>query len=170
MAGQRTQVGQVLSHQYPLSQQYVADRPVEPSLALTGGGSNHMGSVPSNQAAVSVTATKAISPVPGVAGYRGAVNQFSKSVVREIRTLRSVGAGGGQPSLATRWVMGKHDFYSDLWLFTDLLSSLPSTGRTAHPARPCVLRRRIGRRPWPLSPYRRPPRTGPRRRRWRRRP
>src|SRR5215467_12028367 len=32
-----------------------------------------------------------------------AVNQLSKSVVREIRTLRSVGAGGGRPPPATRW-------------------------------------------------------------------
>ena len=55
------------------------------------------------QGRVSDTATKAISPVPGAAGYRSAVNQFSKSVVREIRTLRSVGAGGGQPPLATRY-------------------------------------------------------------------
>jgi hypothetical protein len=62
---------------------------------LQSGGSNHMESVSSDQAAESVTATKAIPPVPGVAGYRGAVNQFSKSVVREIRTLRSVRAGGG---------------------------------------------------------------------------
>lgn len=31
-----------------------------------------------------------------------AVNRFLKSVVREIRTLRCVGAGGGQPPLATR--------------------------------------------------------------------
>jgi hypothetical protein len=42
-----------------------------------------------------VAATKAVSSVSGAAGYRSAVNQFSKSVVREIRTLRSVGAGGG---------------------------------------------------------------------------
>ena len=46
---------------------------------------------------------RALKRVPGAAGYRSAVNQFSKSVVREIRTLRSVGAGGGQPPLATRW-------------------------------------------------------------------
>ena len=31
-----------------------------------------------------------------------AVNQSLTSVVREIRTLRSVGAGGGRPPLATR--------------------------------------------------------------------
>src|SRR5271167_1149969 len=33
-----------------------------------------------------------------------AVNQLPKSVVREIRTPRSVGAGGGQPPPATRWM------------------------------------------------------------------
>ena len=45
--------------------------------------------------AVSVTATKAVSPLSGAASFRGAVNQLLKSVVREIRTLRSVGTGGG---------------------------------------------------------------------------
>ena len=34
------------------------------------------------------------------------VNQLPKSVVREIRTPRSVGAGGGQPPSATRWARG----------------------------------------------------------------
>ena len=33
-----------------------------------------------------------------------AVNQLPKSVVRENRTPRSVGAGGGRPPPATRWV------------------------------------------------------------------
>src|SRR5882724_1382821 len=33
-----------------------------------------------------------------------AVNQLPKSVVREIRTPRSVGAGGGQLPPATRWM------------------------------------------------------------------
>jgi len=32
-----------------------------------------------------------------------AVNQLPKSVVREIRTPRSVGTGGGQPPPVTRW-------------------------------------------------------------------
>src|ERR1039457_5061072 len=32
-----------------------------------------------------------------------AVNQLPKSVVREIRTPRSVGAGGGRPPRPTRW-------------------------------------------------------------------
>jgi hypothetical protein len=51
--------------------------------------------VPTDQGAISVVATKAVSPIPGAASYRCAVNQLLKSVVREIRTLRSVGAGGG---------------------------------------------------------------------------
>src|SRR4029077_1476750 len=33
-----------------------------------------------------------------------AVNQLPKSVVREIRTLRSVGTGGGRPPPVTRWM------------------------------------------------------------------
>jgi hypothetical protein len=36
-----------------------------------------------------------------------AVNQLPKSVVREIRTPRSVGAGGGRPPPATRWRLAK---------------------------------------------------------------
>jgi hypothetical protein len=35
--------------------------------------------------------TKAVVPLPGVAGSRSAVNQLPKNVVRENRTLRSVG-------------------------------------------------------------------------------
>jgi hypothetical protein len=38
-------------------------------------------------------ATKAVSPLLGVASYRRAVNLLLTSVVREICTLRSVGAG-----------------------------------------------------------------------------
>jgi hypothetical protein len=43
--------------------------------------------------AVSVAATKAVSPLLGAASYRHAVKQLLTSVVREICTLRSVGAG-----------------------------------------------------------------------------
>jgi hypothetical protein len=43
-----------------------------------------------------VAATKAVPPLPGATGSRSAVNQLPKSVVREICTLRSVGAGGGR--------------------------------------------------------------------------
>ena len=54
-----------------------------------------MANVSSNSSAGSVDATKVVSPVSGVAVYRSAVKQHSKSVVRENCTLRSVGAGGG---------------------------------------------------------------------------
>jgi hypothetical protein len=54
-----------------------------------------VGSIPPDQRTVSVTATKAVSTLSGATGYRCAVKQFLKSVVREIRTLRSVGTGGG---------------------------------------------------------------------------
>ena len=42
-----------------------------------------------------------------------AVNQLPKSVVREIRTPRSVGAGGGRPPPATRWVLSNEHPYRD---------------------------------------------------------
>src|ERR1700737_4306220 len=42
-----------------------------------------------------------------------AVNQLPKSVVREIRTPRSVGAGGGRPPPATRWAAGNGRPYRD---------------------------------------------------------
>src|SRR5580704_11704618 len=42
-----------------------------------------------------------------------AVNQPPKSVVREIRTPRSVGAGGGRPPPATRWAAGNSGPYRE---------------------------------------------------------
>src|SRR5260221_8900197 len=42
-----------------------------------------------------------------------AVNQLPKSVVRENRTPRSVGAGGGRPPPATRWVPSNGHPYRD---------------------------------------------------------
>ena len=42
-----------------------------------------------------------------------AVNQLPKSVVREIRTPRCVGAGGGRPPPATRWVGSNGYLYRD---------------------------------------------------------
>src|SRR5215475_5530063 len=42
-----------------------------------------------------------------------AVNQLPKSVVREIRTPRSVGAGGGRPPPATRWARSNPRPYRD---------------------------------------------------------
>src|ERR1700737_4569049 len=42
-----------------------------------------------------------------------AVNQLPKSVVREIRTPRSVGTGGGRPPPVTRWVVSNGHLYRD---------------------------------------------------------
>src|ERR1700694_6117189 len=42
-----------------------------------------------------------------------AVNQLPKSLVREIRTRRSVGAGGGRPPPATRWARRNPRPYRD---------------------------------------------------------
>src|SRR5450755_1305350 len=42
-----------------------------------------------------------------------AVNQLPKSVVREICTPRSVGAGGGRPPPATRWARGNSRPYRE---------------------------------------------------------
>src|SRR5215472_16309053 len=42
-----------------------------------------------------------------------AVNHLSKSVVRQIRTLRSVGAGGGRLPPATRWARSNPRPYRD---------------------------------------------------------
>src|SRR5260370_22474596 len=52
-----------------------------------------VGAIPVDQGALSVAATKAVSPLLGAASYRRAVKQLLTSVVREICTLRSVGAG-----------------------------------------------------------------------------
>src|SRR5450759_2966039 len=49
-----------------------------------------------------------------------AVNQLPKSVVREIRTPRSVGAGGGRPPPATRWARGNSRPYREPGPTTDM--------------------------------------------------
>src|SRR5258707_7407915 len=51
-----------------------------------------------------------------------AVNQLPKSVVREIRTPRSVGAGGGRPPPATRWAPSNGRPYRDPRPGADILS------------------------------------------------
>ena len=62
------------------------------------GRSPHLGRFPPDPRADASTATKTAASLPGAAGARGAtVNQPPKSVVREIRTPRSVGTGGGRP-------------------------------------------------------------------------
>jgi hypothetical protein len=54
-----------------------------------------MGSVLSDEGTISVAATETVPPIPGAASDRQAVNRLLTSVVQEICTLRSVGAGGG---------------------------------------------------------------------------
>ncbi len=60
------------------------------------------GGAPPFQGEVAATATTPGTSIFGSPGFRCAVNPSSKSVVREIRTLRSVGAGGGRLPPATR--------------------------------------------------------------------
>ena len=50
-------------------------------------------------------ATKAAAALSGAAGSCSAVKQCPTSVAREIRTLRSVGVGGGHPPPTTRWAV-----------------------------------------------------------------
>src|SRR5882672_2720346 len=69
-----------------------------------------------------------------------AVNQLPKSVVREIRTPRSVGAGGGQLPPATRWARGNSRPYRE------------SRRYVAKPTR--MTRRRHGSRSWTPFCYR----------------
>src|SRR5258706_16408343 len=53
-----------------------------------------------------------------------AVNQLPKSVVRENRTPRSVGAGGGRPPPATRWVLSNEHPYREPGPFSNLSAFL----------------------------------------------
>ena len=73
---------------------------VQPQL---GRATLDLGEVQPDQSEDAVTETKAAPPLPGVAASCSAVNHLPKSVVREIRTLRSVGTGGGQLPPVTRW-------------------------------------------------------------------
>jgi hypothetical protein len=63
--------------------------------------------LPTDQAAVSHSATKAVSPLLGVASYRRAVKHLLTSVAREICTLRSVGAGARATSSLPRQQSGR---------------------------------------------------------------
>jgi len=69
--------------------------------------------IPADQGAVSVAATKVVSPLLGAASYRRAVKQLLTSVVREICTLRSVGAGVRATAPGHPVVVSNHDPYSD---------------------------------------------------------
>src|SRR5271166_1698569 len=74
----------------------------------------HLGRFPPDQGADTSTATKTAASLSGAAGSRGAtVNQPPKSVVREIRTPRSVGTGGGRPPPVTRWARGNSRPYRE---------------------------------------------------------
>src|SRR4029077_2905512 len=70
-----------------------------------------------------VAATKAVPPLPEATGSRSAVNQLPKSVVRENRTLRSVGAGGGRLPPATRWALSNERPYRNQssWLVAGIV-------------------------------------------------
>ena len=57
-------------------------------------GRHSMDDVPPDHDAISIVAIQAVSFISGAVGYRYAVTRIVTSVVREIRTLRSVGAGG----------------------------------------------------------------------------
>src|SRR5665811_755707 len=77
-----------------------------------GRRSPHLGRFPPDQRADTSTATKTAAPLPGVASTRcETVNQPPKSVVREIRTPRSVGTGGGRPPPVTRWAFSNERPY-----------------------------------------------------------
>src|SRR5712671_191449 len=114
-----------------------------------------LGEVPPDQSKHTVTEAKAASPLPGVAGSCSAVNQLSKSVVRQIRMLRSVGAGGGQLPPATRWD-GKRSVAK--WPKLPRPSSTlpfetcrPTPGMSVLRGGPEVIGRRPKRRDWTLS-------------------
>ena len=59
-----------------------------------------------------------------------AVNQLPKSVVREIRTPRSVGAGGGQLPPATRWARGNSRPYRESWISSLPRAAFAQSGRS----------------------------------------
>ena len=63
------------------------------------------------------------------------MNQLPKSVVREIRTPRSVGAGGGRPPPATRWALSNERPYREH--FSLEVRSLCFGLVSASPERPC---------------------------------
>ena len=67
-----------------------------------GRQASHLGDLQQDQGEMSVTATKTATSLRKAAGPRSAVNHLSKSVVRENRTPRSVGTGGGRPLPVTR--------------------------------------------------------------------
>jgi hypothetical protein len=77
------------------------------------GRRDPVGAIPAEQGTVPSATTKAVSPLQGAASYRHTVKQLLKSVVRQIRMLRSVGAGGGQLPPATQWAISDDRPYRD---------------------------------------------------------
>jgi hypothetical protein len=71
----------------------------QPNLAR----SVHVGGFSQSAGALSVAASQAPTQLSGVPGLCCAVNLLSTSVVPEIGTLRSVGAGGASPPLAREY-------------------------------------------------------------------
>jgi hypothetical protein len=67
----------------------LAQNAVQPEL----GQAHHVGHVPPDQTAATDPATKAVPSLSRVISSRSAVNHLLRNVVREIRTLRSVGPG-----------------------------------------------------------------------------
>src|ERR1035441_2607740 len=70
-----------------------------------------MGGLQSTERSLSVTASKGLSALRAAPDLCCAVNQRLTSVVREIRTLRSVGAGGsapGDPVLRGKFLRSTH--------------------------------------------------------------
>src|ERR1017187_3415820 len=70
-----------------------------------------MGGLQSTERSLSVTASKGLSALRAAPDLCCAVNQRLTSVVREIRTLRSVGAGGsapGDPVLQGKFLRSTH--------------------------------------------------------------
>ena len=75
-----------------------------------------------------------------------AVNQLPKSVVREIRTPRSVGAGGGRPPPATRWARGNSRPYRESDRHTAKVTQLTQQRHwLARPAAHAAIEERWGR-------------------------
>jgi hypothetical protein len=77
-------------------------------------GAFYVGGLQPSARALSVTASTAPADLCAAAEPCCAVNPLSTSVVPEIGTLRSVGAGGGSSPLATRW-MWKRSYGKGTW-------------------------------------------------------